>query len=217
MLINMLMKIFYKSLFQTTILFGMVITVLLIGLKLQAQSGTFSNSKKAATTWFNTYEWLNGLKLKPHKSVNKQEFAKQYHYNKDRWDKAFAFLKENDLVSLKPGKYPIDGENVFAIVTEGPTKDTSQTKWEAHKIYQDIHFVIDGKEKIGIAPVASAVNIIPYDTAKDIGYYEAKGNYYESDKNVFFIVFPQDAHRPGIKVDGFAMEKRIVIKVRRNL
>jgi YhcH/YjgK/YiaL family protein len=82
-------------------------------------------------------------------------------------------------------------------------------------LYQDIHYVISGKEMIGITPVSSAVIIIPYDSAKDVGYYSAKGTYYKSDKKIFFIVFPGDAHRPGIKVDGFPIVKKIVIKVRR--
>lgn len=208
------MNYFSKKLFHSVLLLSTFTCVLLISINLQAQSDTSWTSKKSAK-WFNRNEWLQGLKLKPHKSVNKQEFAKQYHHNKERWDKAFAFMKETDLANLKPGKYPIDGENVFATVTEGPTKDTSRTRWEAHKVYQDIHYVISGKEMIGITPVSPAVIIIPYDSAKDVGFYSAKGKYYKSDKKVFFIVFPGDAHRPGIKVDGFPIVKKIVIKVRR--
>jgi YhcH/YjgK/YiaL family protein len=203
-----------KKLFHYLIAWSTFIFILLISISTQAQTDTVWNSKNS-DIWFNGYTWLNGLKLKPHKSVNRQEFAKQYHYNKERWDKAFAFMKETDLSSLKPGRYPIDGENVFATVSEGMTKDTSQTKWEAHRLYQDIHYVISGKELIGITPVTSAVVIIPYDTAKDIGFYAAKGKYYKSDKKAFFIVFPGQAHRPGIKVNESSKEKKIVIKVRR--
>src|SRR5687767_9107304 len=87
------------------------------------------NDSKKTNKWYKSREWLNGLQLTPHKSVNKAEFAKQYQLRKAWWDKAFAYLKETDLASLKPGKYPIDGENVFATVTEGPTKEMDQTKW----------------------------------------------------------------------------------------
>lgn len=201
-----------KKLFYPVILLLIFLSPLM-SINSQAQTDTPWSSKKAAK-WFNRNEWSNGLKLKPHKSVSKQEFAKQYHNNKERWDKAFAFLKENDLSSLKPGKIQIDGENVFATVTEGPTKDIDQTRWEAHRIYQDIHYVIKGKEQIGIAPVSLATVVSAYDPIKDIGFYTAIGKYYESKKNTFFIIFPQDAHRPGIKVDDFASEKKIVIKVR---
>ena len=80
------------------------------------------------------------------------------------------------------------------------------------KRYARKSFEVARKEKPFDAIIVPGV---PYDTAKDVGFYAAKGNYYKSNKKVFFIVFPDDAHRPGIKVDGFPTEKKIVIKVRR--
>ena len=150
-----------------------------------------------------------------HKTVNIQQFAKQYKAHQQWWDKAFAYLKETDLSNLKAGKYPIDGENVFAIVTEGATKDIAATKWEAHHNYQDIHYVIKGKELIGIAPVSSAKLIEEYDREKDIAFYSSKGKFYKSSPGTFFIIFPEDAHRPGIKTEGYNEIKKIVIKVRK--
>lgn len=177
--------------------------------------GQSSNASGKSADWYNSKVWLNGLKLNPHESVNQEEFARQYQLRKDWWDKGFAYLKETDLASLKPGKYPIDGENVFATVTEGPTKEMDQTKWEAHRNYQDIHYVINGKEKMGIAPFSSATVLQEYDSTKDIGFYNAQGTFYESSPGSFFIAFPSDAHRPGIKTAGSDEIKKVVIKIRR--
>ena len=58
-------------------------------------------------------EWLRGLQLKPHETINKTEFAKQYQLNKKYWDEAFAFLKNHDLNTLAVGRYAIDGDNVL--------------------------------------------------------------------------------------------------------
>ena len=52
--------------------------------------------------------------------TNKTEFAKQYALNKENWDKAFEFMKNQDLENLAVGKYPINGEEVFASVTDIP-------------------------------------------------------------------------------------------------
>src|SRR5687767_2830682 len=68
-------------------------------------------SKSKVAKWYKKKEWLNGAPLKPHKSINQQEFARQYRINKSYWDKAFAFLKEHDLKTLAKGKYPVDGDN----------------------------------------------------------------------------------------------------------
>lgn len=179
---------------------------------LQAQSGN-KMTKWETSKWYNSHELLNGQQLKPHKSVDQKELAMQYQANRVWWDKAFEFMKENDLTKLEPGTYPIDGENVYAMVTEGPGKDFEQGKWESHRHYNDIQYVIRGRERIGIAPVSSLTIIDPYDNSKDIVFYSGKGEYYIANSKIFFIFFPQNAHRPGIKLYEDKI-KKIVIKVR---
>ncbi len=173
-------------------------------------------TKKEAKEWFREGDWLRDRdRLTPHKSINQMELADQYNRHKERWDKAFAYLQRTDLASIEPGRYPIDGDDVFVTVSNVPTKEFKNTKYESHKVYADIHYVFEGKEKLGIAPVAGAAVIEEYDPAKEIMFHEAKGKYYVEDPGTFFIVFPNmDAHRPGIRVEGFDQVKKIVIKIR---
>ena len=180
-------------------------------------SSKLSNQTNATTAkWFAEKAWLNGLPLTPHQTIDQQEFRKQYEANPAFWNKAFAYLKETNLAELKPGKYPIDGDHVYALVTEGFARSADTAKWEDHQQYIDIHHVITGKENMGLAPLTAATVITPYDSGKDIGFYKANGTFYESGTNTFFIVFPKDAHLPGIKVDGYNDRvKKIVIKVKK--
>jgi biofilm protein TabA len=171
--------------------------------------------KKKTTKWYKSYEWLNGLQLKPHKSIDQKEFSKQYHSNKLWWDKAFAFMKENDLATLKLGKYTIDGTNVYATITEKSSKEFDNTIWEGHRKYNDIHYVIKGKEKFGIASVSSATVTKDFENTKDdIGYRTNEGKYYTGDQSTFFIIFPKNAHLHGINSDVPGVVKKLVIKVR---
>lgn len=146
-----------------------------------------------------------------HRSVNKDSFYVAYHNNQKDWDAAFAFLKNADLAELKPGTYPIIGDQVFAIVTEGPSHSKDSTKWESHKHYVDLHYVIKGKEMIGIADTAKATMIHPY--TPDVINYTAEGRFYVAKPGEFFLFFPNDAHRPGIRVDGCDIVKKLVIKI----
>lgn len=174
-------------------------------------------TKQSATKWVKAGAWANGSKLKPHKSVNETEFAEQYSNNKEYWDKAFDFLKNTDLDIVKPGKYALDGENVFVSVTEGSTKEFEASKWEAHRKYVDIQYVIKGKEKMGIAPVETAISKTKFNDTKDIGFFEIPAKmakYYVAKTGSFFIFFPSDAHRPGIKVKNFDMDKKLVVKIK---
>ena len=116
----------------------------------------FTRSSVAQTTpkeidkWYNSKVWLNGLKRKPAGTINKAELAKQYRANKARWEKAFTYLKATDLKALKPGRYPVDGDDIYINVTEGPSKNKEDVSFEAHKNYADIHCVISGKELIAL-------------------------------------------------------------------
>jgi len=180
-----------------------------------AQTGGKDLTDEQATKWFISGDYLNGLKIKPHESTNKLEFAKQYQKNKALWDKAFAYLKETNLETIAPGKYPIDGDNVFASVTENKTKDFKDTKYESHVKYIDLQCVIKGEEKMGKVAVSKAINTSPYDPAKDLALYTSEdGTFYEATPGVFFLFFSQDAHRPNIKVEGFDSDKKIVIKIK---
>ncbi|WP_201979634.1 YhcH/YjgK/YiaL family protein [Hymenobacter rubidus] len=187
-----------------------------LGLNACAQTPAASEAwtKKKAEKWFKSRAWANGLKLNVAESVDKVEFAKQYTANKAAWDKAFAYFRDTNLDQLAPGKYPVDGDVVFASVTENPTKDFANTNWESHRKYIDLQYVVQGAEKIGVVPMAKATVTKPYEEARDAANYSAEGKLYEAKPGTIYIFFPQDVHRPNIKADGFDKDKKLVIKVK---
>jgi biofilm protein TabA len=181
-----------------------------ISTSLAQQKWTDASAKK----WAKSRKWAGASKLKLDKSTNYLEFAKQYQANKAYWDKAFAFLNDPKLDTLKPGKYIIDGDNVYATITNAPSKTFDQSAWESHRNYIDLQYVIRGKEKIGVTPVSSATVIKPYEASRDAANYDADGQFYIAAPGEFFLFFPGDAHRPNIKVDGYDIVKKMVIKIR---
>ncbi|UOE47525.1 YhcH/YjgK/YiaL family protein [Mucilaginibacter sp. SMC90] len=169
---------------------------------------------KSAKTWVKSRVWANGLKLKLNSSTNELEFAKQYAANKAAWDKAFEFIRERNLEQIEPGKYPIDGDNVYAMITEAPSKEPEHALWESHQNYIDLQYVIKGKEKIGVAPIESLMITKPYDAEKDFANYSGDGKYFTATPDEFFLFFPSDGHRPNMKVDGYDKVKKLVIKIK---
>jgi YhcH/YjgK/YiaL family protein len=164
--------------------------------------------------WYKKKEWLGGLNLTPHKTVNQREFARQYRLNSKYWDRAFAFLKTHDLNTIEKGKYPVDGDNVTVSVTIDTSKDFNKTNWESHRKFVDLQYVINGVELMGLCPVADAKVTSEYNEKKDVANYEAKGKLYPATPAAFFLFFPSDAHRPNITPGGNKPVKKIVIKVR---
>lgn len=172
--------------------------------------------KATADKWVASRVYAPNLKPVLDSSVNSVEFAKQYAANKGEWDKAFNWLARTDLASLAPGRYPIAGDDVYAMVSDDPLKEMAQSNFEDHHNYIDLHYVIEGQEKVGAAPFKSMTSVVtPFDEAKDIGYYQfAGGNYYTATPSNFFLFFPADAHRPHLKVDGYTKAKKVVIKIK---
>lgn len=183
-------------------------------------SACFAQEASQATIdkWFASNEYLGGLTLKPYAGVNKAELYKQYQKNKALWDAAFAYLKNTNLDTLSlVKKRQIIGDDLFISVTENPTKDFDNTKWEFHKKYIDIQYVIKGKEKMGALPVEKLNVTEPYTESRDGGNgTSTEGSYYVAEPGTFMVFFPSDAHRPNIKVEGFEKTKKIVFKVKAN-
>ncbi|MBD0286886.1 MAG: YhcH/YjgK/YiaL family protein [Flavisolibacter sp.] len=180
---------------------------------LSAQSTSSDWPAHKAKKWFKKKEWLNGLSITPHSSIDKVQFAKQYHLNQAAWDKAFAYLKNTDLKTLANGKHVIDGDKVYATVSEAPTKDYDKTAFESHRKYIDLQYVIAGEENMAKAPVTSVTVSKPYDEATDLANYTGEGKIYTVPAGTFMLFFPTEAHRPNITPGGNKVVKKIVIKI----
>src|SRR5690606_38042218 len=173
-----------------------------------------THAERHTGNWLQTGEWRQGWKLQADSSLDSAEFASRYRANPERWQKAFSFLANTDLVSQAPGRYELDGEHLFAIILEYEPKDEADTRFEAHRKYADIQYVIKGRERIGLVPLATTELIEPYDEAQDIAFFQSNtNNYQNATPEHFFIFFPDDAHRPGVRVNEGEPVKKIVIKV----
>ena len=146
--------------------------------------------------------------------IDKLSNAHLYSGLGERINKAFAYLKQTDFSKMELGKYEIDGENIFALVNEYNTKDQSEGKLEAHKIYIDVQFVAKGSELMGYAPLENQQIIEEYNEPNDITFFSGKKSFTQVDEGMFAIFFPTDIHLPGIKVNEKSYVKKVVIKVK---
>ena len=173
-------------------------------------------SNKKIDRWFERKEFIKGWNVRPDKSINRRAFAVSYFRNRERWDKAFNFLMSNDFTNMELKRYDIDSNNLYATVSEYLSKDPSTVSYEAHQKYIDIQYVASGEELIGIAPLVKMTGIVsPYDPAKDIEFLNISGGIdYKADPGRFFIFFPEDAHRPGLRDGDKATVRKVVVKLK---
>lgn len=175
-----------------------------------------SVSKEEAEKWVNEGDWRQGLSMQPDTSIDAQRFYTQFHAHPDWWKKAVEFMKRSDLDTLALGKYPIVDTNVFATISEYIPKDVEKSLWEAHHNYADIQAVLGGVEKIGKADTVGLTVVHPYNPAHDAANYDGPGEYLTAKPGTFFIFFPGQAHRPGLKADAgdTTQVRKLVIKMR---
>ena len=134
--------------------------------------------------------------------------------------RALDYLKKCDWQTLENTKQEIDGENMFMVVAEYETKPPDEKKAEQHQQYIDVHYIISGKEVIGLGYAHEAnVVIDSYDSTKDrISYRTIKDEaYLPLLTGMFAIFFPADIHRPGLHCDGQQKVRKAVIKIAASL
>jgi YhcH/YjgK/YiaL family protein len=126
--------------------------------------------------------------------------------------RGFEFLATSDPGSLPTGRHEIDGDRVFALVSDYEPKPLSMGKWEAHRRYLDLQYVAKGVERFGVVP-AGRLSAGEYIPEKDITWLTGSGDYVTLSAGQFVIVWPGDAHMPGLDAGVPGTVRKIVVKV----
>lgn len=138
------------------------------------------------------------------------------YFSGEDWKCAFEFL-----MSLGPDseekEYPLKGKDIFARIMSYETRLPAAAMLEAHRKYVDIQTVLVAAEAIEWFPVDTLEVKMPYDTAKDVEFYnrprQGPGRI-DIHPGTFVIFFPKDAHMPQL-VAGTTPElvKKVVVKI----
>ena len=77
-----------------------------------------------------------------------------FHVERNKgFAEAFKFLQRPDLKDLPAGKYPIDGDRVYAMIAIEPGRGKEGALLEAHRNYIDIQLVLEGVDEMGWRPL----------------------------------------------------------------
>jgi len=146
--------------------------------------------------------------------IDKLENAHLYYALNPNLKKGLQYLETTDLVNTEDGKHVIDGNNIYANVQTGLTKDSETTPWEAHRIYTDIQYIIKGAEIMGWSNLSALKLSEEYNEEKDITFGTAEGSYVTVPEGYFVIFTPQDAHQPMLKIAEKQEVKKVIVKVK---
>lgn len=141
--------------------------------------------------------------------------CEQYYALGEKFKKAFNFLKNTDFTSIEDGSYEIDGKDFYVNIQNLETKPIEEKKWEVHRKYIDIQYVIKGKEKMGYGILEDFNEIIiPYDKEKDVEFLNGKEfNFVDVKEGDFVIFYPNDVHAPMLAYNQPADIKKVIVKI----
>ena len=118
-----------------------------------------------------------------------------------------------------PGRYELQGENVFMNVMQFVTQQPEQKKAELHEQYIDIQVLLAGEERILFGMTDSARQCDEMHVEDD---YQLCSEIADEQVIVlkpgrFAIFMPGEPHKPGCVVQAPMDIKKVVIKVRASL
>ena len=140
--------------------------------------------------------------------------------NKDRYinlhplfGKGFTFLEKENLNQLPEGRLESDGDDLFAIISKPGSSAEEFPKLESHKKYIDFHYIIAGTELFGWKNLNYCKHMEgEFDFEKDFVLYNDQNfTSFLLNKNNFVVVYPEDAHSPGIKTEQL---HKVVLKIK---
>lgn len=156
-----------------------------------------AQTSKEARQWLKKSEWSTLKKARPHKTLNVDEFCRQYQKNKEQWDVLYRWLCETDLMAIPAGKHPIPGSTLVASVEDSENGPLEKRGTESHRKKIDFQLVVKGTEGFALLDHESSTVKNPYDEKKDVMRYnfvKEKTNFFDVKAGQFVIFFPTDWH-----------------------
>ncbi len=98
--------------------------------------------------------------------------------------KALEYIKEHNLFAYEPGKYVIDGDNLWLNINDSVLKTQKEARLEVHDRYIDIQIPLSAPETFGVARRS--------DCSQPVGEMDR-------EKDILFFADPVRKQRPSMR------------------
>lgn len=128
---------------------------------------------------------------------------------------ALEYIAKTDFFAMEPGKFELDGANLYVLIQAYNSLPREKGKWECHRKYIDIQYIAEGVEQIGCNNIGKMNVTTEYIPEKDVAFLTGPGDYVTFNKGAYGIFFPEDAHQPKIAPDNIlGAVKKVVVKIK---
>ncbi len=129
---------------------------------------------------------------------------------------AFAYLRSFD-PETPDGKVVLDRDQLFALPQRYETSPAADRRFEAHRKYIDIQYILEGEEIIEHAPVEWLPEVTePYSDDRDVMFFRDPAGCSRTLLRAgdFAVYFPPDGHKPCCQAGAApAAVRKVVMKI----
>jgi len=143
--------------------------------------------------------------------LDKLTAANAYRGIHPRLNEVLDRLNDGFLSTVGPETMPLEGDALYVTRFTYETLPLEDTFFEAHRRYLDVHLMVAGEERVELA---SPGGLELFEHRDD--FYAYRGAAEQSlilRPGSFLVVFPEDAHRIKIQVNGPETVSKVVFKV----
>ena len=119
-------------------------------------------------------------------------------------------------MDLALGRHKLEGDSYYNVDVY-VSKDPEICRYESHKKYIDVQYIVEGEELVYVTDIKNLQIIEEYSEEKDVMFFEGGENVEPKlmTPGKYLVFYPQDGHKPSVRVTGVGnMVKKIVFKVK---
>ncbi|WP_085247844.1 YhcH/YjgK/YiaL family protein [Gilliamella mensalis] len=130
---------------------------------------------------------------------------------------SIEYIKDNVNINTPIGRYDIDGDNMFFILSDSTSRHIHEANPEYHEKYIDVQIVLEGHEGMAICTLP------PYTEVLDDKLEENDIAFIKTPKeetilvlhpNDFIVFLPHEVHKPLCAIDDeIVAVRKVVVKI----
>jgi biofilm protein TabA len=134
--------------------------------------------------------------------------------------RALEALRGVELGTMKPGRYEIEGDDLFYLVQDAELRTLEESRAEAHRTYADIQIPLSARERYGFA--LPQPGLAPSDDefdARDLAFYPTPDgeSFIDAAPGDYLVFLPGELHRPCVVVKDKETIRKAVVKIHARL
>ncbi|MDE2223520.1 MAG: YhcH/YjgK/YiaL family protein [Candidatus Omnitrophica bacterium] len=140
-------------------------------------------------------------------------------YKIPQLEEILKFINNYDCANLIDGETEIKGRQLFVRIMSYEPKPAAENRFETHRNYMDVQYVISGAELMQTARPEDLKALTEYDEKGDYQFFQADGPVSGQvvKAGEFAVFYPLEPHRPSCRYEGHrGAVKKLIFKVRMN-